>query len=157
MATASRSITVRAPLRSVYNQWTQFEQFPQFMEGVRSVQQIDDTTLRWTAQVAGKEVSWTSRITEQVPDQVIAWQSTSGKLNHGRVLFSPNGADQTTITAVIEYDPEGIVENVADALGFVERRLEGDLERFRNFVERLGQETGGWRGEVHAGKETSST
>ena len=148
---------MRAPLRSVYNQWTQFEQFPQFMEGVRSVQQIDDTTLRWTAQVAGKEVYWTSRITEQVPDQVIAWQSTSGKLNHGRVLFSPNGTDQTTITAVIEYDPEGIVENVADALGFVERRLEGDLERFRNFIERLGQETGGWRGEVHAGKETSST
>ena len=157
MATASRSITVRTPLRSAYNQWPQFEQFAQFMQGVRAVHQIDDTTLRWTAQVAGKEVSWTSRITEQIPDQVIAWQSTSGKLNHGRVLFSPNGADQTTITVVIEYDPEGIVENVADALGFVERRLEGDLERFRNFIERLGQETGGWRGEVHAGRETSGS
>ena len=155
MTKASRSITVRAPLRSVYNQWTQFAQFPQFMEGVRSVQQIDETTLRWTAQVAGKDVSWTSRITEQVPDQVIAWESTSGKLNHGRVIFSPNGADQTTLTVVIEYDPEGVVENVGDALGFVERRLEGDLERFRNFIERLGRETGGWRGEVHAGEETS--
>jgi uncharacterized membrane protein len=156
METTTQSITVRAPLRSVYNQWTQFEEFPQFMQGIRDVEQIDDTTLRWTADIAGKEASWTARVTEQVPDQLIAWQSTSGRSNNGRVSFRALGGNETEITLSMEYEPEGIIENVGDALGIVERRVEGDLERFRAFIERRGLETGGWRGTVHQGQEVSS-
>ena len=157
MESTTKSITVNAPLRTVYNQWTQFEDFPRFMQGIQSVQQIDDTTLRWTADIAGKDATWTAKITEQVPDQLVAWQSTSGRTNNGRVQFSSNAADQTTITVRMEYEPEGVIENVGDALGMVERRIEGDLERFKDFIESRGRETGAWRGEVHAGRETSDT
>lgn len=157
MERVSKSITVQAPLRAVYNQWTQFEEFPQFMEGIRSVQQLDDTTLRWTAEIAGKEVSWTAKVTEQVPDQLIAWQSTSGRTTNGRVHFGSQGASQTQIHVEMEYDPEGMVENIGDALGMVGRRVEGDLERFKDFIEQRGQETGGWRGEVHQGQETGGS
>ena len=157
MESTTKSITVNAPLRTVYNQWTQFEDFPRFMQGIKSVQQIDDTTLRWNADIAGKDATWTAKITEQVPDQLVAWQSTSGRTNNGRVQFSSNAADQTTITVRMEYEPEGVIENVGDALGMVERRIEGDLERFKDFIESRGRETGAWRGEVHAGRETSDT
>jgi uncharacterized membrane protein len=157
MTTTTQSITVHAPLHSVYNQWTQFEQFPQFMEGIRSVEQLDDTTLRWTAEIAGKDTVWTAKIVEQVPDRVIAWKSTSGKPNNGRVSFSGNGGEQTTVQVEMEYEPEGVIENVGDALGVVSRRVQGDLERFKEFIEQRGRETGAWRGEVHQGQPTGSS
>ena len=155
MESASKSIIVEAPIGTVYNQYTQFEQFPQFMQGVKSVQQMDDTTLHWTADIAGKETSWTAKITEQVPDKVIAWESTSGRVNHGRAMFTPQGADQTQVQVQMRYEPEGFVENVGDALGLVTARMEGDLQRFKHFVEQRGQETGAWRGEVHGGQTTT--
>lgn len=151
MPITSKSIIVNAPLSAVYNQWTQFELFPQFMEGILKIEQIDDTTLRWTADIAGKDVSWTAKITEQVPDKVIAWRSTTGRANHGRVSFVPIDQERTQVQVEMEYDPEGVIENVGDALGFVERRVEGDLQRFSQFIERRGRETGAWRGEVHPG------
>lgn len=157
MERTSKSITVRAPLRTVYNQWTQFEQFPQFMEGIQSVQQVDDTNLRWTADIAGKEVSWTAKVTEQVPDKVVAWRSTSGRASNGRVHFSSSGGEETVVHVEIEYEPEGVIENVGDALGVVERRVQADLERFKKFIEQRGQESGAWRGTVHQGRETSDT
>ena len=157
METTAKSITVRAPVRTVYNQWTQFEQFPQFMQGIKSVQQIDDTNMRWTADIAGKDVTWTAKITEQEPDRVVAWQSTSGKTNNGRVRFTSNAADETLIHLELQYEPEGFVENVGDALGVVERRIEGDLQNFKRFIESRGQETGAWRGTVHQGRETSES
>jgi uncharacterized membrane protein len=153
MNIVTKSIAVRAPLRTVYNQWTQFEDFPRFMENIRSVQQMSDTTLQWTAEIGGKDVSWTAKITDQVPDQVIAWQSTSGRTNNGRVTFQPQGADMTLVQVQMEYDTEGALENIGDALGMVDRRVEGDLERFKQFIESRGQETGAWRGEVHAGQD----
>lgn len=153
MNVVTKSIAVRAPLRTVYNQWTQFEEFPRFMESIRTVQQMDDTTLRWTADIAGKEASWTAKIVAQEPDRVIAWQSTSGRTNNGRVTFQPQGSDSTLVQVEMEYDTEGLLENVGDALGMVDRRVEGDLERFKSFIEERGQETGAWRGEVQAGQE----
>ena len=157
MESTTKSTIVEAPLSVVYNQYTQFEQFPQFMQGIKSVQQLDDTTLQWTAEIAGKETSWTAKIIEQVPDSVIAWQSISGKPNNGRVQFSANGPDQTLVEATLHYEPEGVIENVGDALGMVGSKLEGDLLRFKQFVERRGRETGGWRGEIHQGQKVGST
>jgi len=151
MASVEKSIEVDVPVRTAYNQWTQFEDFPRFMQGVEQVRQLDDKRLHWKASIGGKEEEWDATITEQVPDQQVAWRSTSGSENSGAIRFQPLGPNQTKVTAVIGYDPEGIVETVGDKLGFVGRRVEGDLERFKTFIEGRGAETGAWRGEIHGG------
>lgn len=149
MASVERSIEVNVPVRTAYNQWTQFEQFPLFMEGVQEVRQLDDKRLHWKASIAGKQEEWDAIITEQVPDKQIAWASTSGSDNSGIIHFMPVNATRTRVTAVIGYAPEGIVETIGDKLGFVERRVEGDLDRFKQYIESRGAETGAWRGEIH--------
>jgi uncharacterized membrane protein len=148
MSQVMKSIDVNVPVRTAYNQWTQFESFPHFMEGVQEVRQLDDKRLHWRANIAGKEEEWNAEITEQEPDQRVAWTSISGASNAGVVTFHRLGEGQTRVTLQLDYDPEGVVENVGDALGFVSRRVEGDLERFKEFIERRGQETGAWRGEI---------
>jgi uncharacterized membrane protein len=148
MAHVEKSIEVSVPVRTAYNQWTQFEEFPRFMEGVEEVRQLDDKRLHWRASLAGKTEEWDASIVEQTPDQVVAWRSTTGTENAGRVSFQPAGPDRTRVTVGIDYDPQGVVEKAGDALGFVSRRVEGDLERFKQFIESRGQETGAWRGEV---------
>jgi len=148
MEKIKKEIEVKAPMSTVYNQWTQFEEFPKFMEGVKYVHQLDDTHLRWEAEIGGKEKSWDAEIVEQIPDQKIAWRSISGALNNGLVLFQRLNSDTTRVTLELEYDPEGITENVGDALGFVSLRIGGDLQRFKEFIESRGQETGAWRGSV---------
>ena len=156
MATVEKSTTVNVPVRTAYNQWTQFEEFPQFMEGVKSVRQLDDKTLLWRAQIGPKEEEWKAEIMEQIPDQRIAWRSTSGAQNGGVVTFHRLDENTTRIMLQLEYDPEGVVENVGEALGFVSRRVEGDLERFKDFIEKRQQPTGAWRGEIHGDKVQSS-
>ena len=152
MAKVEQSIEVNVPVHTAYNQWTQFEDFPQFMEGVESVTQIDDTHLRWVAEVGNEREEWTAEITEQVPDQIIAWRSTSGVEQSGRVSFQPIGADRTRIDVVFDYEPQGIVQSVGSAIGQDDRRVENDLEKFKEFVESRGVPTGAWRGEVHGGE-----
>ena len=151
-----KSIDVNVPISTVYNQWTQFEEFPRFMEGVREVRQINDKKLHWRAEVGGKEKEWDADIVEQTRDTRIAWRSTTGAENSGIVTFqaAPNGT--TRVTVRLDYDPEGILENVGDVLGFMSRRVEGDLQRFKQFIESRGTETGAWRGEVHGGKVQQS-
>ena len=149
MAQVEKSVEVDVPVRVAYNQWTQFEEFPRFMEGVEEVRQLDDKRLHWRAKVAGKTEEWDALITEQTPDQMVAWRSTTGAENSGAISFQPLGADRTRVTARIGYDPAGIVETAGDKLGFVSRRVEGDLKRFKEFVEGRGVETGAWRGEIH--------
>ena len=148
MSKVEKSIDVNVPVRTAYNQWTQFEQFPQFMEGVREVKQLDDKRLLWRAEIAGKEKSWEAEISEQVPDMRIAWHSISGAPNAGVVTFHRLSDDTTRIMLQMEYDPEGFVENVGDALGAASLRITGDLERFKSFIESRGTETGAWRGEI---------
>ena len=157
MAQIEKSIEVNVPVRTAYNQWTQFEQFPQFMEGVEEVRQLDDKRLNWRASIAGKTEEWQAEIVEQTPDKVVAWRSTTGAENGGRVSFASAGADATRITLRLDYDPEGMVESVGDKLGFVSRRVEGDLERFKEFIEGRGSETGAWRGEIHGGEVERGT
>jgi uncharacterized membrane protein len=148
MASIEKSIEVRVPVHTAYNQWTQFEEFPRFMAGVREVKQLDDTHLHWCAEIAGREVEWDALITEQVPDQRIAWTNTSGTRNAGVITFHKIDPQTTKLMLQIDYEPEGALENVGAMLGTVGRRVEGDLERFKTFIESRGGETGAWRGEV---------
>lgn len=149
MATVQDTIEVQQPVRTVYNQWTQFEDFPQFMEGVEKVKQLDDTRLHWIAEIAGVRREWDAQIVRQEPDRVIAWASTSGPANAGEVRFQPAGADSTGVTLVLEFEPEGAVEKAGEKLGVVQKRVKGDLNRFKKFVEQRGVETGAWRGSVN--------
>jgi hypothetical protein len=144
-----RSMEVDVPVRVAYNQWTQFEEFPRFMEGVEEVRQLDEKRLHWKAQIAGKTEEWDAVISEQVPDQRIAWRSTTGAKNAGTVTFQPLGPNRTRISLHLDYQPEGVVEQVGSALGLVDRRIEGDLRRFKEFIESRGTATGAWRGEIH--------
>ena len=148
MTIIEKSGEVNVPVRTAYDQWTQFEEFPRFMEGVESVTQLDDTRLHWVASIAGKREAWDAEITEQTPDQRVAWTNTSGARNAGVVTFHHITDTTTRVMLQLDYEPEGIVETVGDKLGFVSRRVEGDLERFKQFIEARGQETGAWRGEI---------
>jgi uncharacterized protein (TIGR02271 family) len=152
MSNIEKSIDVHVPLHTAYNQWTQFEEFPHFMEGIEEVRQLDDKRLHWRAEIGGKNKEWDAEIIEQTPDRRVAWRSTSGAPNDGIVTFQPIDANTTRVTLALDYAPEGFLENVGDALGFVSGRVEGDLKRFKEFIEARGAETGAWRGEVHGGQ-----
>jgi uncharacterized protein (TIGR02271 family) len=152
MAVSTHSIEVNAPLRAVYNQWTQFEEFPRFMEGVEEVRQEGEKRLFWKAKIAGRIKEWEAEITHQVPDQRIAWESVDGSPNSGTITFEELGPDLTRVNAAIGYEPEGFLEKTGDALGIPSGRIEGDLQRFRDFMEERGHETGSWRGKIGEGE-----
>jgi uncharacterized membrane protein len=152
MSTVEKSIQINLPVSTVYNQWTQFEDFPKFMEGITEIRQLDATHLHWKASIAGKDKEWDAEITEQIPDKRIAWRSTTGALNAGVVTFHHIDENTTRIMIQMDYEPEGVTENVGDTIGVFSRRVEGDLERFKEFVESRGQETGAWRGSVQQGQ-----
>ena len=148
MSTIEKSIEVHAPLSSVYNQWTQFEEFPQFMEGVDEVRQLDATHLHWVASFGGSQHEWDAEITEQLPDERVAWRNTDGKDNAGVVTFHRLDDDTTRVMVQMDFVPEGIKEKIGDALGAPDRRVQADLERFKEMIEARGLESGAWRGEV---------
>ncbi len=148
MSTIEQSIDVHVPVRTAYNQWTQFETFPHFMGGVESVTQLDDTHLHWVAEIAGVHREWDAKITEQTPDQRVAWRAEDGTQNAGVVTFHHISDDTTRVMLQLEFDPEGLVEHAGDALGIVRHRAKEDLERYKAYVEARGTESGTWRGEV---------
>jgi uncharacterized membrane protein len=148
MSVIEKSIEINVPVRAAYNQWTQFEEFPKFMEGVKQVKQLDDKHLHWKADIGGKEKEWKAEITEQIPDERIAWTSRGGAINAGVVTFHRLSDSKSKVMLQMEYDPQGFVENVGDAVGVVTQRVQGDLERFKQYIENRGQETGAWRGTV---------
>jgi uncharacterized membrane protein len=148
MSGIEKSIELNVPVKSAYNQWTQFEEFPRFMEGVEHVHQVDDKHLHWKASIGGKQTEWDAVITEQIPDYRIAWMSQGGAKNGGVVTFSKASENKSKLNLRLEYEPEGVVEKTGDAVGVVSRRVEGDLQRFKEFIESRGQETGAWRGKV---------
>ena len=149
--TIEESIEVSVPVSVSYNQWTQFEDFPLFMEGVEHVEQIDDTRLHWIAKVGGKTNEWDAKILEQHPDKQISWISEDGKKTRGTVSFEPAGDSRTRITLSMSYQAEGLTETLGSAVGLDQRRVRGDLERFKELIESRGAESGAWRGEVSAG------
>ena len=147
MSTIEKSIDVAVPVRTAYDQWTQFESFPRFMEGVESVTQLDDKRLHWKAEIAGVTREWDAEIVDQTPDQQITWRATDGTENAGTVTFTPADGG-TRVSLRMDYEPDGLVEKAGEVLHIVEHRAEGDLERFKEFIELRGTETGEWRGEV---------
>jgi uncharacterized membrane protein len=155
MHTIEEHIEIDVPIRTAYDQWTQFEDFPAFMEGVKEVRQLDDRRLAWKAEIMGKEVSWNAEITQQQPDDRISWRSTSGPAQNGTVTFLPKGDDKTVVNLRIDFEPEGAMETTGTALGVVTARVKGDLRRFKDFIEKRGVATGRWRGEIHGGEVTS--
>lgn len=142
------SIDVEVPVSAAYDQWTQFETFPDFMEGIVDVRQVDDTHLHWKAKIAGAEREWDAEVTEQHPDERVAWESTSGQHNAGVVTFHKLDPRHTRVMLQQDIETEGMIEKVGDALGMIERRAKGDLERFKKLVESRGSASGGWRGDV---------
>ncbi len=144
----TKSVDVRAPLSAVYNQWTQFEEFPRFMGGVESIEQIDDTHLHWTTSIGGVQREFGAEITEQHPDERVAWKSTDGVTHAGVITFHRLSEDETRVTAQIDWQPEGLVEKVGAAVGVDDRQVKGDLDRFKEFIEARGEAIGGWRDDV---------
>jgi uncharacterized membrane protein len=147
------SIEVQVPVRQAYNQWTQFEEFPAFMEGIQSVQQLDDTHVHWVAEIRGESREWTTEIVEQQPDKKVAWKTIEGEVkNDGVVTFEQAAGGQTLVNVQMDVEGESTAENVAgDLLGVVKRQVRGDLERFKQLIENRDEETGAWRGEVRQG------
>ena len=148
MSAIEESIRIHAPLQAVYNQWTRFEEFPRFMEGVKEVRQLDDTHLHWVAAFGGQQHEWDAEVTEQKPDERIAWRNTDGKDNAGVVTFHRINDDETQVMVQMDFVPEGILEKLGTAVGTPDRRVKGDLGRFKELLEAAGQRPNGWRGEV---------
>jgi uncharacterized membrane protein len=148
MSTITQSVDVDVPVTMAYNQWTQFESFPRFMEGVQEVRQLDDTHTHWVTRVGGATREFDATITEQHPDERVAWRSNSGPNHAGVITFHKLDQEHTRVTAQMDIDPEGFIEKVGDKVGLVEGRVKGDLERFKHFIEERPSETGAWRGDV---------
>ena len=144
-----KSVEVEVPVRTAYNQWTQFEEFPEFMGGVQEVVQVDDTSAALGRRDRRRAAGVGRRDPRAGPDEKVAWAAIGGATNAGAVYFAPAGPDRTVVTLHLEYEPEGLVESAGDALGIVERQAEADVRRFKEFIESRGTETGAWRGEVN--------
>jgi uncharacterized membrane protein len=148
MPTIDETIDIDVPISTAYNQWTQFEEFPQFMGGVDEVRQLGDTLTHWKTSIGGVEREFDAEITEQEPDQVVAWRSIDGTTHEGHVSFEPLGATQTRVRVRTSWQPESLVEKAGAVVGADDRQVKADLKRFKEFIESRGVETGGWRGEV---------
>ena len=148
MPSIEKSVEVDVPLSTAYNQWTQFEEFPSFMNGVEAVKQLDETHLHWVASIGGHREEWDAEITEQLPDERVAWKATSGKGNAGVVTFHKLDESRTKVMLQLDWESEGMVEALGALLGRDDRAVKGDLERFKELVEKQGSESGAWRGEV---------
>jgi len=147
-STVQESIDVAVPIRTAYNQWTQFESFPNFMEGVESISQLDNTHTHWKVKAGGQEREFDATITEQLPDERVAWKSTGGTQHAGVVTFHRLADEATRVTVQMDWQPEGLAEKAGAAVGVDDRRVKADLKRFKAFIEHRGQETGAWRGDV---------
>ena len=148
MSTVEQSIDIDVPVRVAYDHWTQFEAFPEFMDGIEEVRQIDDTHLHWRAKIGGHVAEWDAVITEQLPDERVAWKATDGKANAGVVTFHRLGDESSRVMVQIEHESEGVMEKVGAALGADQREVKNSLERFKELVERRRGASGAWRGEV---------
>ncbi|MEU6082604.1 SRPBCC family protein [Streptomyces sp. NPDC047108] len=152
MGIVRESVQVEVPVRTAYDQWTQFEEFPNFMEGVERVTQIDASRSRWTTKIAGVQREFDTEIIDQLPDERIAWRTTGGDVRQrGLVTFQPLDETRTRVDLVMDVEPEGITDKAGDALGVLDRRTKGDMKRFKEFIEHRGAASGGWRGRISPG------
>lgn len=149
MSTTTETVEVAVPVRTAYDQWTQFETFPHFMSGVDSITQTSEKHNHWITSIAGVTREFDTEVVDQVPDERVAWQSVDGAHHRGVVTFDRLGENLTKVTVQMDFEPEGIVEKAGDALGVVDRQVKADLTRFKTFIEERGTETGAYRGEIH--------
>lgn len=156
MPTVEQSVEVNVPVTTAYNQWTQFEEFPTFMDGVEEVRQLDDTRLHWVVSHGGQRHEWDAEITEQRPDERVAWRSIDGKGNAGVVTFHRIDENTTRLMVQLDWEIDGMVDQLGAALGSDDRRVKSDLERFKEMIEARGEESGAWRGEVEHGEVTGT-
>ncbi|MBT2526467.1 SRPBCC family protein [Streptomyces sp. ISL-99] len=152
MSTVKETVEVEVPVRTAYNQWTQFEEFPNFMEGVEEVRQIDDRHNHWTTKIGGVKREFDTEIVDQLPDERITWRTTSGDTNQkGMVRFQPLDDTHTRVELVMDIETSGAAEKTADMTGMIDRRVKGDMRRFKEFIEHRGGESGSWRGRIKPG------
>ncbi len=152
MSTVKETVEVEVPVRTAYNQWTQFEEFPNFMEGVEEVRQIDDRHNHWTTKIGGVKREFDTEIVDQLPDERITWRTTSGDTNQkGMVRFQPLDDTHTRVELVMDVETSGAAEKAADMTGMIDRRVKGDMRRFKEFIEHRGGESGSWRGRIKPG------
>jgi len=145
VSTVTESVDVNVPVRTAYHQWTQFEDFPQFMDGVREIRHLDVTHTHWKTEIRGVKREFDAEITEQLPNERVAWKSVEGEWQAGMVTFQRLDETHTRITVRMDFEPQGFVEIAGDKFGMVNRRVKGDLRRFKDYIEsRRGVETGGW-------------
>lgn len=147
-SSVSETIEINVPVRTAYNQWTQFEDFPQFMKSVKEIRQLDDKHLHWRAKVGAEEKEWDAEITEQIPDKRIAWRSVTGVKNGGVATFHKISDTCCRVTVQMDYEPENVAESIGDAVGAVRMELRGNLQSFKEMLEKRGSATGEWRGEI---------
>jgi uncharacterized membrane protein len=151
MAQIIETVDVEVPVRTAYNQWTQFESFPKFLDFIETIDQQDDTHTHWKVNIAGQEREFDTVISEQHPDERVAWTSTGGEVDHAGVVTFHKLSDTTSrVTVQIDWEPEGIVEKIGSAVGVPTHAVKKDLEKFKEFIESQGSETGAWRGDVQA-------
>ncbi|WP_344564811.1 SRPBCC family protein [Streptomyces axinellae] len=149
MTKVEESVEVAVPVSTAYNQWTQFEEFPQFMDGVERIEQRTPRLTHWVTSVAGVRREFDAEITEQIPDERVAWTTVEGEVRQsGVVTFHRLDEDHAKVMLQLEHDPQGLADSVGDKLGFVTRQAQGDLKRFKSYIERRGAETGAWRGTI---------
>ncbi|WP_396667453.1 SRPBCC family protein [Microbacterium sp. R86528] len=145
------TIDVDVPVSTAYNQWTQFESFPKFLDEVESITQVDDTHNLWKVRVGGAEREFGTEITEQHPDERVAWRSVGGETEHaGAVTFHKLSDSETRVTVQIDWDPQGLLENVGSLVGAGSHAVKKDLKNFKEFIESRHTATGAWRGDVPA-------
>lgn len=147
-SSVAESIEINVPVKTAYNQWTQFEDFPQFMKSVKEIRQLDNKHLHWVANVAGETKEWDAEITEQIPDKRIAWRSVTGVKNGGVATFHKISDNVTRVMVQMDYEPDGALETVGDAIGAVRMELRSNLHNFKEMLEKRGSETGAWRGKI---------
>jgi uncharacterized membrane protein len=148
MSSVIETVDVSVPVHTAYNQWTQFESFPEFMGGVERITQTDSTHTHWVTKIAGVEREFDAEITEQHPDERVAWKSVDGKEHAGVVTFHRLGDNETRVTVQLDWETEGLIEKAGAAIGADDRQIKADLKRFKAFIESRGGETGAWRGDV---------
>ena len=136
MSTIEKSIEVNVPEYKAYAQWMKFEEFPQFMEGVKEVTRLDAKRFHWKAEIAGQKKEWETEITEQAADQRLAWTSRGGSIKEWVVTFHPLSSARSNIMLQVEYDSQGVAEQGGQAMEVVSQRVQGDLERFKAFIEK---------------------
>ncbi|MFB8242967.1 SRPBCC family protein [Kitasatospora purpeofusca] len=152
MNMVKESVDVDVPLHAAYNQWTLFEEFPRFMEGVEAVTQVDERHNHWRTSVGGVSREFDTEIVDQLPDERIAWRTVDGEVRQkGVVTFRSIDDTHTRVSLAMDFQPEGLVERAGSAMGMVDRRVKGDLRRFKEFMEERGRAEGGWRGRITPG------